>query len=308
MRSPGKRAGRAAPAEGRKPQRAAASPGAAIKMSPLLLAPELPLGEAFQRIIGGCLGHLAANRQLLSEPGVEAVHQMRVAVRRLRSACALFEPLIGHPRPLAALQDELRWLGRCLGRVRDWDVLLTRMLPANTKATHRLRERAEARRAMDRKSLERVLAGRRFMALLRGLESLAGVIAAKADTQREVFREAALLLSRLDRRVRKAGRGFRELTTKERHALRKKLRKLHYGLGFLASLFPRRQVERFTKRTRRLQGMLGDLNDIAGSTRLLKEIARGLPAGRSAPLSADPDWKGLRRSWRCFRKADRFWL
>ena len=93
MRSPGKRADQAAPAERRKPRLAAPSPGPAVKIAPLLLGPELAVGAAFQCIIGGCLGHLAANRELLSEPGVEAVHQMRIAVRRLRSACALFEPV-----------------------------------------------------------------------------------------------------------------------------------------------------------------------------------------------------------------------
>jgi triphosphatase len=308
VRSPGKRAERAAPAERRKPLPAVPSPGVAIKMSPLLLAPELPLGEGFQRIIGGCLGHLAANRELLGEPGVEAVHQMRVAVRRLRSACALFEPGIPHQRPLV-LQEELRWLARCLGRVRDWDVLLTRTLPlvAEARTADLLQARAEGRRTIDRRSLERELSGRRFIALLRGLESLAAEIAAEADSKR-LYEAAPSLLSRLDRRVHRAGQDFRQLTAKERHELRKKLRKLHYGADFLASLFPRRQVERFVKRTSRLQDLLGELNDVTASARLLKQIGRGLPAGWRAFASQGPALKSLRRSWRRFRKADRFWV
>jgi CHAD domain-containing protein len=285
---------------GKSVELASPSPGPAIKMAPVLLAPTLPLGEAFQCIVGACLAHLAANRELLAEPGVEAVHQMRVAVRRLRSACALFEPVIGHARPLAVLQDELRWLGQCLGRVRDWDVLLT-ALPAEASAAQLL-QRAETRRAVARRSLDRALAGHRFIALLRGLECLAAEIAAEADSHRAVRREAPQLLSRLDHRVRRAGGRFRKLSAKERHSLRKKLRKLHYAVGFLSSLFPRRQVARFAKRTKPLQDRLGDLNDIAVNARLSREIGR--PA-RRAPATAEA--KGLQASWRRFRKADRFW-
>jgi len=309
MRSQGKRAERAAPAERPTPLPAPPSPGAAIKMAPLFMASELPLGEGFQRIIGGCLGHLTANRELLGEPGVEAVHQMRVAVRRLRSACALFEPVIGHQRPLEVLQEELRWLARCLGRVRDWDVLLTRTLPLLAEAGRAdlLQARAEGRRRIDRKSLERALSGRRFIALLRGLESLAAEIGAEADSKL-LYEEAPSLLSRLDRKVRKAGQDFRQLTAKERHELRKKLRKLHYGAEFLASLFPRRQVDRFVERTSRLQDLLGKLNDVTASARLVKEIGRRLPAGRGALASQIPAPKRLRRTWRRFRQVDRFWV
>jgi CHAD domain-containing protein len=273
-------------------------------MAPVLLTRAIPLGEAFQRIVSACLGHLAANRELLVEPGVEAVHQMRGAVRRLRSACALFEPVIGHGRPLTLLQDELRWLGRCLGRVRDWDVLL-RTLPTEGRAAQLLRRRAEGRRAIDRRSLDRALAGRRFTALLRGLESLAAEVAAEADSHRDVHREAPQLLSRLDRRVRKAGRGFRRLTAKQRHSLRKKLRKLSYAADFLGSLFPRRQAERFAKRTKPLQDRLGDLNDVAVNARLSREIGRAARGVRHAPPTAKG--KGLWASWSRFRKADRFW-
>src|SRR5215813_3094228 len=109
-------------------RRSASSAEAAVKMPPLLLTQDMSTGKAFQQIADACLAHLVLNRALLAEPGVEALHQMRVAVRRLRSACKLFEDALEH-RPMAArLQDELRWLGRLLGRVRDWDVLLTQSL------------------------------------------------------------------------------------------------------------------------------------------------------------------------------------
>ena len=50
----------------------------------------------------------------------ESIHQMRVGMRRLRSALRLFAPWIPFP---AALQQELSWLGGELGAARDADVL-----------------------------------------------------------------------------------------------------------------------------------------------------------------------------------------
>lgn len=68
-------------------------------------------------------------RMLWNEPGTrlgidsEHLHDMRVATRRLRTALDLFETAIpDHPR--RAFAEDLRWIGRALGRVRDRDVAL----------------------------------------------------------------------------------------------------------------------------------------------------------------------------------------
>jgi triphosphatase len=273
-------------------------------MPPVFLEPDLTAGEAFQLVIDACLGHLAANRLLLAEPGIEAVHQMRAAVRRLRSACKLFEEAVGHSRKAAALQGELRWLGRSLGRVRDWDVLLTETLSAMGADDKAIRAAAQRRRAQDRAKLERDLAGRRFFALERELESLAEQVAGDRAAGTRLAKAAPAMLSRLDRRVRKSGRGLLKLSEEERHDLRKKLKKLQYGVSFLASLFPSPEIRRFRKRTSRMGDLLGDLNDRATAVRLLRDL------GHEKPLRAMPEnelAKELRRKWRGYRKAERAW-
>src|SRR2546426_7971337 len=53
---------------------------------------------------------------------VEPVHQLRVATRRLRATLRLFAPVL----PAVAVRrtsEDLRWLGRTIGAVRDPDVL-----------------------------------------------------------------------------------------------------------------------------------------------------------------------------------------
>jgi CHAD domain-containing protein len=59
----------------------------------------------------------------------DSVHQMRVAIRRLRSALRSFEALLDKEWA-GALLDELQWLGGVLGAARDIEVLRDRLLAA----------------------------------------------------------------------------------------------------------------------------------------------------------------------------------
>ena len=62
------------------------------------------------------------------EPGTrlgedpEELHDMRVATRRLRAALSLFEAVL--PVRAQVFREELGWLARLLGTVRDLDVQL----------------------------------------------------------------------------------------------------------------------------------------------------------------------------------------
>ncbi len=57
----------------------------------------------------------------------EGVHQMRVATRRLRADLRTFRPVLDREWS-EPLRDELRWLGRSLGAVRDADVMLASLV------------------------------------------------------------------------------------------------------------------------------------------------------------------------------------
>ncbi|MGB7541701.1 MAG: CHAD domain-containing protein, partial [Burkholderiales bacterium] len=92
------------------------------KAKPSAVAEPMTAIEAFVAISFGCLDHLNANRDgTLAGSDVEYLHQMRVGLRRLRSAFSVFSRLLPRPAtdpPLA----EIRWLSRALGTARDWDV------------------------------------------------------------------------------------------------------------------------------------------------------------------------------------------
>ncbi|MDQ2106300.1 CYTH and CHAD domain-containing protein [Azospirillum isscasi] len=92
---------------------------------PLGLTPVTTVAEAHRHIVRHGLRLLLANEACALAGGdVEGLHQMRVALRRLRTAIRLFRPLTGEPDACRA-GDGIRWFSRQLGPARDWDVLLS---------------------------------------------------------------------------------------------------------------------------------------------------------------------------------------
>src|SRR5690606_24114464 len=79
--------------------------------------------DAFRKIAGTCLRQYRLNEALIRRQNPEALHQARVALRRLRSAFSIFAPLLDDDA-FTRLRDEIRWLAGALGEARDLDVLL----------------------------------------------------------------------------------------------------------------------------------------------------------------------------------------
>jgi triphosphatase len=95
---------------------------AAVRAEPLKLKHRLTVEEAFQKIVRNCLAQVHSNeRGVVSGHDPSCVHQMRVGLRRLRSAFDLFEKVIPAPAEFAT---ELRWIAGELGEARDWEVLV----------------------------------------------------------------------------------------------------------------------------------------------------------------------------------------
>ena len=91
------------------------------------LSPGMTTGRAFTLIGRTCLRHLVANVPALMERESDALHQMRVALRRLRAAISLFSSVVGDDRA-DAIKSELRWLAQELGPARDLDTLLVEVI------------------------------------------------------------------------------------------------------------------------------------------------------------------------------------
>jgi len=98
------------------------------------LAPEMPLGVAARSILRTLVSAVAAEASAALRSDVEATHDMRVAIRRLRTAMATF----GDRFPKKRFQEyrhATRRIGRRLGTVRDADVHLAVLRAALSGAT-----------------------------------------------------------------------------------------------------------------------------------------------------------------------------
>ena len=179
--------------------------------------------DAFKTLITGCLAHYAANqRGMLKRGDPEYLHQMRVALRRLRSVFNTFAPLFP-ASVLAPPIAEARWLGRMLGAARDWDVFATETLPPVIARYEGLAGLATLERATARK--RRGANGR----VRRAVESARGqglVLALGAWTSAETWLET-LDAGQRARLARPADEFARETLNTTLKRVRKRGRKFH---------------------------------------------------------------------------------
>jgi inorganic triphosphatase YgiF len=99
-----------------------------IKANPVMLKRRMTSAQAFQIIGASCLQHLMANEAIVrAGPEADAVHQMRVALRRLRATITLFKNVVEDDRR-DQVKAELKWMANLLGEARDLDVYITTVL------------------------------------------------------------------------------------------------------------------------------------------------------------------------------------
>lgn len=265
------------------------------KAVPLDLPADASVEEALNLVLGHCLDHLTDNEpstRLSDHP--EGVHQMRVALRRMRSALRVFRPILP-PDQYRWLDAETRWLTQGLGDARDLDVFADEIVgpvaeafpgePAFAALRCRLGDERERARAAARETL----ADDRFTRLLLDIRAwMAGqawrkqpVSEAASQLFRPITELAAPLLSSRFKKVRKLGRRFAELTAADRHRLRIAVKKMRYATDFFSSLYGRKRVRGFISALQKLQDGLGYMNDVAVARTLIERLEKH--AGDAAP-------------------------
>lgn len=287
--------------------------------------------QALCAVVAACLYQVQANADgLRAAAEVEHLHQMRVGLRRLRSALSTFQAAF--PRELfAPLREELRWLGAELGPARDWDVFVTETLPpvrgafpdhvglarlAAAGETLRQRHQGRARAAVACARCRLLMLGiSAWLAARPWRDGLAPEALAAIDAPAPAF--AAAVLARRHRQFVKRGKGHHAFAPEELHALRIAGKKLRYAAEFFAGLFPGEREQDYLEALQALQDILGAINDMATTGRLLEELraatadagvqeAAGIVAGWSAQRAAQGR-AALARSFKQFRRRRPFW-
>lgn len=197
---------------------------------------------------------------------VEAVHQLRVATRRLRATLQLFAPVLP-TATVAALTEGLAWVGRGIGGVRDLDVL------ALAIAARGRRLGDEARAALG--PLEHAVVERRAVALAelgrlfetvrcRRLLDRFGQLTSSRPAVRAPVRlgdVAGDLLRPLLRAVQRAGHDLDgDTPAVVLHRLRVRVKRLRYACETLAALVGD-GIRPVIRRLVRLQDALGEHQD-----------------------------------------------
>lgn len=247
-----------------------------FKAEPIDLHDDLTAADAIRRIVGNCVRHYRLNEaRLLSGRDAAALHQARVALRRLRSALRIFRPIIAGAQE-ESLRAELRWLTAELGTARNLDVLLER----STGSALHARIVVARETAYDR--VDNVLRSARARALMLDLTEWVATgdwlnaTEATAARDRPVRAFAADALGRLRRRVKRRGRHLARADDETRHTVRKDAKKLRYGAEFFAGLYDtpreRRRHRKFVAALADLQDELGALNDLATAPQILAEL------------------------------------
>jgi CHAD domain-containing protein len=219
--------------------------------------------------------YMSAQREAIgaNEPGVRrgdpaAVHDMRVATRRLRSTLRTFRPLLDRART-EPLRAELRWLTQLLGDVRDGDVMAGRLARAVAAeppelvlgpVAARLQGRLAARTAEARAALTDGLDSRRYTDLLAALDRLSLPTDPPAKRLRKLARKA---IHRADRRLDTAT-GDEQL-----HEARKAYKRARYAAEALVPLAGK-PAKQLAKRISKLQDVLGTHQDTIVTGDLLR--------------------------------------
>jgi triphosphatase len=268
-----------------------------VKAFPITLHHGMTAGAAFEAIASACIRQFRLNEPLLvHRRDGGALHQARVALRRLRSAFSIFASITSDDER-GDIKDGLRWISTALGEARDMDVFVTRRVehgqaPDSIRSVA-LRERDEA---FDRAiaALESV----RFRMLMLDLVEWLALgpwhapdHPAHAVRDEPIEQFARHMLDRFWRRVRKRGRHLAELEDEPRHQVRIMAKKLRYGSEFFASLYSgnkgTKDHKAFLGALQDLQTHLGELNDIVTA----EELRTRFP--QLADAIASPDREAL---------------
>ena len=304
---------------------------AAAKATPIAFAPGATLDDAVQAVLSNTLLHFVTNWAAIG--GAEdptAIHQMRVALRRMRAALAMFKRALPCSE-FDLLREEAKRIASALGPARDCDVFVKwseggplahpdrpancntllaaieeRRMAAYTDARSQLEDRDTTLFVLKVQSL---LARRAWRNALSGPE-LAQLTAPAADFAQQV-------LDRLRNRALKRGKGLAELSDEARHDLRIVLKNLRYGAEFYRGLFGRRRdTQTYLRTISTLQDLLGAHNDAVTAKQFMSGLATPHDADAERALGFILGWQArgisladaeLGAAWKTFKQAKPFW-
>lgn len=295
------------------------------------LGPRATVDDAARLVLSNTLGQFAGNWAAARETdNAEAIHQMRVAMRRLRSGLKMFKEDVASPQ-FDAFRADAKRIASALGPARDCDVFQHKLLQGplaqadRPSACAQLLAAVESRRAAAYEVARAILDARETtLFVLRAQKFLAGSGGRRGvpeddpkSAERPARAFAKATLKRLHAHAAKRAEGYPHIAEEARHKLRIALKELRYGAEFLGGVFGRRRkVKSYIGRVAALQDGLGAQIDIASARHLLDSLVEthGPELDRAAAyilgwLARDASLaeSTLGKSWKALKHTDVFW-
>lgn len=263
------------------------APGAAV-VAVKALAAEVDGKQTLAEVLRGAarrhFGQFLANMAGALKHEPNSIHQMRVAMRRLRAALYGVRDLLPEAE-YDAVRVKLKYLLQSLGAARDWEVL--------TEHLSELDEDDDFN--VDTGPVQKAANARKQAALLSAVDAVGSKNNTKIVLEAMLWFEelptarhgrklkvravdaAPGILNVLFEKVRRRGRHFEEQSVGDRHRLRISCKNLRYNAELFGALYSKRKVARFLTCLKPVQDDLGHLNDVSRARDLLGELAQRSP-------------------------------
>ena len=312
----------------------------AVPARPLRLRRSMTLEDAFRATVLECLAHVAANvAPVVRSRDVEGLHQLRVGLRRLHVAFAAFGDEFRTPA-LMDLKARTKAFTDAIAPARDLDVFIDELfVPMAEQLGHDdafriLRARAEEARIRAWDEAVEHISSHEFSVFQDDVAAAAEArswlgghdiaidLKARLAVRVPVMKAAGRMMDEHLMRVRKRGRRVKSLEQRDMHRLRIALKRLRYATEFYGPLYKKKVVKRYLAHLKRLQDLLGALNDVAQVRSVLARLiadesttphtqadlcfAAGLINGWHRAGAERIGKKALRR-WDKFKRQDPFW-
>lgn len=242
---------------------------------PIALMSDMSASQGLRCVMAECLDQIIRNSAVLAQidtlgihalDTTEHVHQLRVGIRRMRTAWSLFKDLC--ELPTQAQRDGIKKYFALLGGSRDNNVLLNDLLPL-------LMEAGQPALALQEQVVEDHASAVAQDPLFQSwLVQMSAFVHSPAPSSGmsipsvHPHRLTKVILPKLrqwHRKILKEGLLFAQLGTEARHELRKRVKKLRYALQFTDALLEHKQLKPYLKDLSKVQNILGEMNDLTNA-------------------------------------------
>lgn len=255
---------------------------------PIELVADMSASQGLRCVMAECLDQIIRNSAVLAHidtlgihalDTTEHVHQLRVGIRRMRTAWSLFKDLC--ELPTQAQRDGIKKYFALLGGSRDNNVLLNDLLPLLLEAgqpaltlPEQVVEDHASSVAQDPLFQSWLV---QMSAFVHSPAPSSGMLIPSVHPQR-LTKIILPKLRKWHRKILKEGLHFADLGTEARHELRKRVKKLRYALQFTDALLPHKQLKPYLKDLSKVQNILGEMNDLTNAQEKFSALRDSQPS------------------------------